>query len=272
MAQKLQPTRRNFVTGAVAASAIGIAAPFCRTSAFAADSQTRKRVLVDGKPVRVIDLHGHMVVPKSGELLAGKSLKGRYPRDQIMGGPERFQRMDSRGIDMQVLSVNDYWWYAADHDLAAGIVRVHDEGVADWCRAHADRFIGLSSPALQYPELAAEQLEYAVKTLGLRGASVGSVLGEIPSSEKYDPFWRKAEELDVPVFMHPTNADHIVQEKAFEGRGDLGNIIGNPFETTLFLTKLIFDGTLDRFPRLKVCGAHGAGYLPAYLATNERCL
>ncbi len=125
---------------------------------------------------------------------------------------------------------------------------------------------------MQYPELAAEQLEYAVKTLGLRGASVGSVLGEIPSSEKYDPFWRKAEELDVPVFMHPTNADHIVQEKAFEGRGDLGNIIGNPFETTLFLTKLIFDGTLDRFPRLKVCGAHGAGYLPAYLQrTNVAC-
>jgi aminocarboxymuconate-semialdehyde decarboxylase len=269
MSRKLQPTRRGFVAGAVAAGAISVAAPFWQTSALAADSAPRKRVLVDGKPVKVIDLHGHMVVPKSGELLAGSSIKGRFPPDQIMGGPERFERMDRRGIDMQVLSINDYWWYAADRDLAARIVRVHDEGVAEWCRGHSDRFVGLSSPALQHPELAAEQLEYAVKTLGLRGASVGTVLGEVPSPEKYDPFWRKAEELNAPVFMHPTNADHIVQEKAFEGRGDLGNIIGNPFETTLFLTKLIFDGTLDRFPRLKICGAHGAGYLPAYLGRTQ---
>jgi len=71
------------------------------------------------------------------------------------------------------------------------------------------------------------------------------------------------------VFMHPTNAEGIVLEKALDGRGDLGNIIGNPLETTLFLTKLIFDGVFDRFPRLQVCGAHGAGYLPSYLGRVE---
>jgi aminocarboxymuconate-semialdehyde decarboxylase len=69
--------------------------------------------------------------------------------------------------------------------------------------------------------------------------------------------------------MHPTNADYLVKDEIFTGRGDLGNIVGNPFETTLFLTKLIFDGTFDRFPRLKVCGGHGAGYLPSYFGRTE---
>jgi aminocarboxymuconate-semialdehyde decarboxylase len=226
-------------------------------------------VTVAGKRVKVIDIHGHLVIPKSGDLLQGSGIKGEYPRNQIMG-PDRLQRMDQRGIDMQAISINQYWWYPADRELAAKIVRVHDEGVAEWCKANSERFVGLTSPALQYPDLAAEQLDYAVKTLGLRGASIGgTVKGEVPSSEKFDPFWRKAEELQVPVFMHPTNADFIVQDKVFEGRGDLGNIVGNPFETTLFLTKLIFDGTFDRFPRLKVCGAHAAGYLPSYLGRTE---
>jgi aminocarboxymuconate-semialdehyde decarboxylase len=271
MTKNPQINRRGFVTGSIAAGAICATAPIWRSTARAADA-ARKIVTVDGKRVKVIDIHGHIVVPKAQEVLAGSSLKGRFPPDQDMAksAQARFDRMDRRGIDMQVLSINDYWWYAADRDLAAKIVRVHDEGVADWCKAHADRFIGLTSPALQHPDLAAEQLEYAVKTLGLRGASVGTLKsGEIPSSEKYDPFWRKAEELNVPVFMHPTNADGIVQEKAFVGRGDLGNIIGNPFETTLFFAKLIYDGTLDRFPGLKICGAHGAGYLPAYLARTD---
>jgi len=73
----------------------------------------------------------------------------------------------------------------------------------------------------------------------------------------------------VPVFMHPSNADDIVIEGRFEGRGDLGNIVGNPMESALFFTKLIFDGTFDRFPRLKVIGAHGAGYLPSYFGRTE---
>lgn len=264
--------RRGFLMGAAAVAGAGyVGSRFGGSSAFAAQAQGgRKQVMVGGRPVRIVDIHAHLVIPEAAQVLQGSGLMGDFPRAQVMG-PERFQRMDARGIDVQVLSINGYWWYAAaDRNLAARIVRVHDEGIAKWCRENSQRFVGLTSPAIQHPELAAEQLDYAVKTLGLRGASIGgNVMGEVPSAEKYDPFWRKAEELQVPVFMHPTNAEGFVKDGIFEGRGDLGNIVGNPMETTLFLSKLIFDGTFDRFPRLKVCGAHGGGYLPSYFGRTE---
>ena len=82
----------------------------------------------------------------------------------------------------------------------------------------------------------------------------------------------KAQELGVPVFVHPGGAENVLQEGALGGRGDLANIIGNPLETTVFLSRLIFDGTLDRFPGLKVIGAHAGGYLPSYIErTNVAC-
>ena len=91
----------------------------------------------------------------------------------------------------------------------------------------------------------------------------------MPSSPKFDPFWAKVQELGVLVFVHPGGADNVLRDGALRGRGDLGNIIGNPLETTVFLTRLIFDGTLDRFPGLKICGAHAGGYLPSYIGRTD---
>jgi len=264
--------RRSFLVGAAAAAGAGcFAGGLSGLSAFAAPAPAaRKQVTIGGRRVRVVDIHAHCVIPAAQQVIQGTDVRGNFAGFQILG-PERLVEMDKRGIDVQVLSVNAYWWYAAaDRTLASRIVRTHDEGIAAWVKANPTRFVGLTSPALQHPDLAAEQLDYAVKTLGMRGASIGgNVRGEVPSSEKYDPFWRKAEELQVPIFMHPTNADFLVQDNTFKGRGDLGNIVGNPMETTLFLSKLIFDGTFDRFPRLKVCGAHGGGFLPSYFGRTQ---
>ncbi|MGH7461376.1 MAG: amidohydrolase family protein [Longimicrobiales bacterium] len=73
----------------------------------------------------------------------------------------------------------------------------------------------------------------------------------------------------VPVLMHPAGAENIIKEGAFGGRGDLGNIIGNPLETTYFLSRLMFDGTFDKFPGLRICAVHAGGYLPSYLGRTE---
>jgi len=240
----------------------------------AAAAVKRREVFVGGKRMKVVDMHAHCVIPEVWEVVKDTSLAasagGRARGPNIMG-PDRVRAIDQLGVDVQVLSINGFWFYsAADRELAAKIVKLHDEKLAEWCSAHSDRYVALSSVALQFPDLAAEQLEYAVKKLGARGAAIGGhVVGEDVSLPKYDPFWAKAQELGVVVFMHPQSAENVIKQDALKGRGDLGNIIGNPLETTVFLTRMMFNGTLDRFPNLKICAAHGGGYLPSYLGRTE---
>jgi aminocarboxymuconate-semialdehyde decarboxylase len=266
------PNRREFLKTIVAGTAGGLAISRA-ADAMAAASQPqppRRQVTVGGRAVRVIDVHAHCVIPVE-EIVKGTPLaKMASGAGASILGPERLQVMNQQGLDVQVLSINGYWWYAADRDLARKIVSAQNEGLAKWVATHSNRFVALASVALQHPDLAAEQLEDGVKRLGLRGASVGGhVNGEDLSLPKYDPFWAKAAELGAVVFMHPGGADNIIKEGALRGRGDLGNIIGNPLETTYFLSRLIFDGTLDKFPGLRVCAAHAGGYLPSYLGRTE---
>lgn len=229
----------------------------------------RKVVRVGGRPAKVIDVHGHCAFKAVEPVLAGTPL-ARTIQPLVIFGPQRIAEMDRRGIDVQVLTVNFFWWYDADDALAERIVRVHDEGLAGLARDYPGRVVGLSSPALQNPEAAARQLERAVRELGLKGASIGGhVRGESPTTPRYDPFWAKCQDLDVPIFMHPNSAANIAREGAWAGRGGVDNIIGNPLETTLFLSRMIFDGVLDRFPRLKICAAHGGGYLPSYIGRSD---
>ena len=256
--------RRNFLKTAGRLTA----GSMLMSASFGAFTQTRKEVRVGGRPVTVVDIHNHCDFLEVAPLIEGTSMADAN-LNRILG-PERLAALDAHGIDVAALSVNRYWWYAAEPDLARQIVSIHDEELAAWCATHPDRFVALCSPALQFPEMAAEQLDYAVNELGHRGASVqGHARGEAISTEKYDPFWAKAEELGVPVFMHPDGSDNIIQPGALSGTGGLGNIIGNPLETTLFLSRMIFDGTLDRFPGLKVVASHGGGYLPSYLGRSE---
>jgi aminocarboxymuconate-semialdehyde decarboxylase len=232
-------------------------------------NNSRREVRVGARRVKVVDIHAHATIPEVADLVRDTPL-ARFTRAELALDGRRIQQMDQRGIDVQAVSVNVFWWYQADRELAAKIVQAQDEGLAKWCGAHSDRFVALSSPALQFPDLAAEQLEHAVKRRGMRGASVGGhVNGEPLSSAKFDPFWAKVQELGVLVFMHPNNSENIVKAEALQGAGDLGNVLGNPFETTLFFAHLIYDGTLDRFPGLKICGAHGAGYLASYFGRTD---
>lgn len=259
-------TRREFVSVMVGAAA------FTYGNSIGAWQATppRRQVTIGGRRVRVIDGHAHCVIPVQ-HVTKGTPLEkmGGGGGNNLLG-PERLKIMDQQGVDVQALTINNFWWYAADADLAPAIVRAQNEGLAKWVAQHPDRFVATASVALQHPELAAEQLQDGVKRLGLRGASIGGhVNGEDLSLPKYDPFWSKAAELGVPVFMHPNGSENIVKEGAFRGRGELGNIIGNPLETTYFLSRLIFDGTFDKFPRLRVCAAHGGGYLPSYLGRTE---
>jgi aminocarboxymuconate-semialdehyde decarboxylase len=268
------PNRRTFFK-ALASATAGLAVTrrgFANGRVLQSAPARRREVFVGTRRVKVVDLHCHCVVTEVAEVVKDTNLAAntRNQAGPNVLGPARLQLMDQQGLDIQALSINGYWWYAADRELARRIVQVQNEGLAKWVAAHPDRFVALASVALQHPDLAAEQLEDGVKRLGLRGASIGGhVNGEDLSLPKFDPFWAKAAALGVVVFMHPGGADNILKDGALRGRGDLGNIMGNPLETTYFLSRMIYDGTLDRFPALKICAAHAGGYLPAYLGRTD---
>ena len=230
----------------------------------------RRQVTVGGKRVKTIDVHAHCNVPEAMALMPNP------PNGQnLFLTPERvadrLALMDQQGTDIEALSINPFW-YGVDRDLARQIIKIQNEKLAELCASHPDRFVAFATVALQHPDLAVEQLEEGVKKLGLRGASIGgSVNGEELSSEKFHPFWGKAEELGVLVFMHPQGVPDL--RKRLGGNGMLTNVIGNPLETTIALSHLIFEGTLDRFPGLKLCAAHGGGYLPSYADRSDHgCL
>jgi aminocarboxymuconate-semialdehyde decarboxylase len=252
--------RRDFIKGLVFTSC-GL------LDAARAQSPVRRReVVVGGRRARTIDVHAHCAFPEAMALIGRKVA----PASLVMA-EDRIRAMDEQGIDMEALSINPNW-YAVERDVVSQVIRLQNEKLAELCAARPDRFVAFASVALQYPDLAVEQLDYAVKKLGLRGAGLGgSVNGEELSSPKFHPFWAKAEELGVLVFIHPQGTAEL--KGRLQGNGGLENTIGNPLETTLALSHLIFEGTLDRFPGLKICAAHGGGYLPSYAPRSDHiCL
>jgi aminocarboxymuconate-semialdehyde decarboxylase len=115
----------------------------------------------------------------------------------------RLRAMDEQGIDVEALSINPNW-YRTDRDLATQVIRIQNEKLAEACAAHPERFVAFATVALQFPDLAAQQPEEGVKKYGLRGAGIGgNVAGDEISDPKFNPFWAKAEELGVVVFIHP---------------------------------------------------------------------
>jgi aminocarboxymuconate-semialdehyde decarboxylase len=110
-------------------------------------------------------------------------------------------------------------------------------------------------------EAAADELEYCMNTLGLKGVEVLAHVREKELSHgSFEPFWSKAEALGAVVFIHPNS---FTQPERF-GAHYFSNVIGNPLDTTMALHWLIFDGVLERYPDLKIIASHGGGYLPAY--------
>ncbi|HZJ63104.1 MAG TPA: amidohydrolase family protein [Kofleriaceae bacterium] len=239
----------------------------------AARARERRRVSVAGSRVTVIDVHAHCAVPEALEL-AGLKL-GVGPLRPDLALPEtveqRLADMDAQGIAIEALSINAFW-YSTEREVAAKICEIQNERLAELCARWPERFVAFASVALQFPELAAEQLEVGVRRYGLRGAAIGgSCAGKEISDPVFDPFWAKAEALGVPVFIHPQPSGAPGElKKRFQGNGYLDNVIGNPLETTIALSHLIFEGSLDRFPDLKIIAAHGGGFLPSYAGRFDR--
>ena len=181
---------------------------------------------------------------------------------RLYGVDQRLKDMDRLGIDVQAISPSPgQYYYFTDPGTGRNAARLVNDGIAGAVAAHPRRLVGMGTVPLQNVELAIAEMRRCVVELDLRGIEIGSnVCGRDLHDAELRPFFAAAEELDVLLFLHPLGFTHAERMREFY----FNNLIGNPLESTLAVGHLIFGGVLDRFPGLKICVAHGGGYMPAY--------
>lgn len=233
-----------------------------------------------------VDVHCHVHYPPADEMVKGiyrpelepaarfsNELTRAANRTQmknvhacLTSVEQRLRDMDRMGVDVQAISVSPFqFMYALSPEHGRRTARATNENLAAVVQKHPDRFVALANVPLQAPDLAAEELEYCVKTLGFRGVEIGTNVAGQEVSRGRDAFWAKVQALDVMVFMHPngfTGGERLADHYFI-------NAIGNPLDSTVAVGYLVFDGILERFPKLKIVVAHGGGYVSHYPARMD---
>lgn len=242
------------------------------------------------RPVSKIDLHTHILPEKwpdlkqrygyGGWIEMKPECKGhavmnyddgkffRRVESNCWSPEDRIKDMDQTGVTIQVLStvpvLFSYWAKPAD---ALDFCMYQNDYIASAVRRQSDRFVGMCTVPLQAPELAAQELKRCVTELGYGAVIIGSHVNDWTLADrKLDPFFKTAEDLDCGVFVHPWDMPQTQRMSKYW----LPWLVGMPAETTAAICDVIFGGVLERFPRLKLCFAHGAGAFPYTVGRIQR--
>jgi aminocarboxymuconate-semialdehyde decarboxylase len=232
-----------------------------------------------------VDVHAHYVPP---QLIAAIEARGRdvgvkllrsdaptpalefdygfkvrpfFPR-LVEPVAERKVWLDQQGIDLQIVGTwPDIFGYGLPPEACVAWHRMLNDTLAEWCGDNRDRFAWIASVPLTRAQDAADELERAA-AIGACGVIISSNIENVNIGEcPLDPFWAKAEALDLPVLIHPV----LVGAAPRAARFSLAQIAQYTFDTTLGVGSLLMTGVLDRFPNLKLVLSHGGGAYP-YLA------
>jgi len=235
--------------------------------------------------MRVVALEEHYTVPRivagvSPDAIARRGFPGpdfvwaqTTKRNELADlGAARLADMDAGGITTQVLSVA-----GPGADLVPGqpgidLARAYNDALAEACARHPTRYRGFAHLPMLAPEAAADELERTVKHLGFHGALVnGATDGRFLDDPVFEPIFARAEELDLPIYLHPGIPTPAVRNAYYD------NLPGN-FSFTLALSawgwhadtaihtlRLVLSGTLDRHPGLKIVIGHMGEALPFML-------
>lgn len=238
---------------------------------------------------KVIDLHCHYLNPVVNAKVAhlnpvqydatvvfatelsrqtnAAQMKTRAPK--LTGVTERIKDMDRMGVDIQaVCPAPPQFFYWAEPDHGAALAREVNEGIAKIAADTPDRFVGMGSVPLQDVQMAIRELEYCVEKLGMRGIEICTNVNGKDLTDptlKLEKFFARCEELGVVLFMHPlgfSQADRLTLHY-------FNNVIGNPLDSTLAVSHLIFDGVMERYPKLKIIVSHGGGFIAHYWARMD---
>ena len=186
---------------------------------------------------------------------------------QLTDPARRLEDMDRMGVDVQALSVAPpQYYYWADPALGRRLARQQNEHLASLVGGHPDRFVGLATVPLQDVDAAVAELDRAVGQLDLRGVEIcTNVNGLDLDDRRFRPFFARVAELGVVLLLHPHGFTHGQRLMDYY----LTNVIGNPLESTIAVTRLIHGGVLEEFPGLRLCVVHGGGYLPFYASRMD---
>jgi len=181
-------------------------------------------------------------------------------RDRLRDPQKKLCDMDEKKISVYILSSTPFsFFYEVENDLAIDLARFHNNQLSEMVKQNPRRFAALATLPLQVPQEALKELERTIRELGFRGVEIGSNIAKKElGDESFWPVFKRLEELDVPMFIHPHHVAGLDRLTDFY----LSNLIGNPLDTTIAAARLILSGTLEKFPRLKVILAHGGGQLP----------
>ena len=231
--------------------------------------------------MRTIDIHSHVLTEET-MVLIGKEVPALQPRltridednfvIEVAGTPyrpfplggfdieRRFADMKASDVDMQVISATPQtYFYEQESAAAAACSAIQNDGIAKLVKAHPNKFMGIATLPMQSGELAAKELTRAMRTLGLRGAMIGSnANGTNLDHPSYEPLWAVAAETGAFMLIHPANVAGADRLRSYY----LNNLIGNPLDTTIAAACLVFGGVMERHPKLKVCLLHGGGFTP----------
>jgi aminocarboxymuconate-semialdehyde decarboxylase len=230
---------------------------------------------------RTIDTHTHVLADATIKLLQKEiprlnlKLTAIDNKDSILevagvpyrpfshGGHDiaaRLAYMDGAEVDMHVLSVSPQTWLYGQ-EIAVGVAAsaIQNDEIARLVKEHPARFAGIATLPMQAPDKAADELRRAVTKLGLHGAMIASnIAGKNLDDPSFEPLWAAAAELDAFMMIHPGNVAGADRLRSYY----LGNLIGNPLDTTIAAACLIFGGVLERHPKLNFVMVHGGGFIP----------
>lgn len=236
--------------------------------------------------MRIVTLEEHVSFPEMAKFLPDSLLKDRKqsgPTPEIQEkladiSAERLSSMKSSGISMQVLSVENTDVHLLSDHLAPKFAMHYNDLLADRIKAHSESFTAFAHLPMTTPEAAADELERTVNEYGFRGAMIkGIINGTFLDAPKFAPVFERAQQLNVPIYIHPGIPPKEVFNTYYSNIGDTNKPNealacygwGWHSETAIHILRLLLAGTFDKYPSLKIIIGHMGEMLPMMWARSN---